>query len=366
VTIYQLLGRCAKVEVSPAELANLRQAVALAPNLTRLVEEAEAQRMAPLFYFHTRAAGAELPEDIRLTLQGLTLRHTAAAEVRTVVLKELLALAQGAGIQVILLKGAATAYLAYPSPALRPMRDLDILVRPADLTGLYAILERMGFVTPVSHSSLVISDKHLPHAELKRGGLTVTLEVHTRLFDSLWRPKQPTADKLFQHARPFEIDGQPALSLSLEDLLWHTYQHLVIEDIRLNGIADLVSLSQRYVDEIDWGLIRRRYPALLEALSVIHFLTPLPPVVIERAGIHISKAPADIGKDWSGWPRLAYGRGRGKRLTFLKETFRPSEWFLRLYYGVGSTRPIWPTAVFRHPLHVASLAWLRLVKRTAR
>ena len=365
MTIYQLLGRCAKVEVSPAELANLRQAVALTPNLARLVEEAEAQRMAPLFYHHSRAAGVELPQDLRLALQALVLRHATAAETRTAVIKELLALAQGAGIQVILLKGAATAYLAYPNPGLRPMRDLDILVHPADLPALYIILDKMGFVTPVSHSPLVISDKHLPHAELQRGGLTVTIEVHTRLFDSLWRPKQPTAAELFQRARPFEIEGQPALSLSLEDMLWHTYQHLVIEDIRLNGIADLLSLSQRYVDEIDWDLIRRRYPALLEALSVIHFLTPLPAVVIERAGIQIGRAPAEIGRDWSGWPRLAYGRGRGDWPAFLKETFFPSEWFLRLYYGVGSTRPIWPTRVFRHPLHVAFLAWLRLVKRPA-
>ena len=201
MTLYPLLGRCAKAELSPTELADLRQAVALAPNLGRLVEDAEAQRMAPLFYHHTRAAGAELLDDIRLALQGLVLRHTAAAEVRTAVLKELLAQTQSAGIPLILLKGAATAYIAYPNPALRPMRDLDILVRPTDLPALYAVLDRMGFITPVSQSPLVISDKHLPHAELKRGGLTVTIEVHTRLFDSLWRPKQPTCGRTLP-ARP--------------------------------------------------------------------------------------------------------------------------------------------------------------------
>lgn len=366
MSLYQLLGRCAKAELSPAELADLRRELEGAPQLGGLLETAELQRLAPLFYRHVRAAGADLPEEIRLGLQALTLRHAAASGVRTSVLKDLLCAARSAGIPLILLKGAATAHLAYPEPALRPMRDLDVLVQPADLPVLYPVLDRMGFVTPVSQSSLMISDKHLPHAELKRGGLTVTLEVHTRLFDSLWRPQQPSAAELFQRARPFEIEGQPTLSLSLEDLLWHTWQHLVIEDIRLNGIADLLSLCQRYVDEIDWRLIRKHYPGLLGALSVIHFLTPLPPVVIERAGIRIGKAPAEIGRDWSGWPRRAMGRGRAGWPAFLKETFFPSEWFLRLYYGVGSTWSIWPTAVFRHPLHVASLAWLRLAKRTAR
>jgi hypothetical protein len=296
----------------------------------------------------------------------LTLRHAAAAGVRASVLKELLSAARAASIPLILLKGAATAWLAYPDPALRPMRDLDILVQPADLPGLYAILDRMGFVTPLSQSSLVISDKHLPHAELQRDGLTVTLEVHTRLFDSLWRPRQPAAAEFFQRARPFEIEGQPALSLSLEDLLWHTWQHLVIEDIRLVGIADLLSLSQRYVAEIDWDLIRKRYPGLLEALSVIHFLTPLPPAVIERAGIRIGRPPREIGRDWSGWPRASFGRGRGGWVAFLKETFSPSDWFLRLYYGVGSPRPLWPVRLFRHPAHILHLAWLRVVKRSPR
>lgn len=363
MSLYQLLGRCAKAELLPAELADLRRQVERIPDLGGLLETAELQRLAPLFYRHVRAAGADLPDDLRLGLQALTLRHAAAAGARTSVLKELLDAARSAGIPLILLKGAATAHLAYSEPALRPMRDLDILVQPADLPALSAILDRMGFVTPLSQSPLVISDKHLPHAELQRDGLTVTLEVHTRLFDSLWRPRQPSAAELFQRARSFEIEDQPALSLSLEDLLWHTWQHLVIEDIRLVGIADLLSLSQRYVAEINWDWIYQHYPGLLGALSVIHFLTPLPPEVIQRAGIRIGKAPAEIGRDWSGWPRLAYGRGRADWLAFLKETFFPSEWFLRLYYGVGSTQPLGFTRWLHHPAHVLHLAWLRLVKR---
>jgi len=37
--------------------------------------------------------------------------------------------------------------------------------------------------------------------------------------------------------------------------------------------------------------------------------------------------------------------------------------FLRLYHGVGSTRPLWPVRFFRHPLHVFHLSWLRLRKK---
>lgn len=363
MTLYHILGRCAKAQLPPVELSELRREVEHASMLDGLVEQAEAQRMAPLFYSHCRAAGAELPQEIRLPLQGLVLRHTAAAAVRIAVLKDLLANTQSAGIPLILLKGAATATLAYSDPALRPMRDLDILSRPQDVPGLYGILEQMGFVTPPSLSPLVISDKHLPHTELQREGLTVTLEVHTRLFDSLWRPQQPAVSELFQRARPFEIEGQPALSLSLEDLLWHTYQHLVIEEIRLIGIADLISISQRYVDEINWTLIRQHYPDLLAALSIIHFLAPLPPEVIRRSGILLGRPPTGIGQDWAGWPRRALGEGRGHVPAFLKETFFPSEWFLRLYHGVGSTRPLWPVRFFRHPLHVFHLSWLRLRKK---
>jgi hypothetical protein len=46
------------------------------------------------------------------------------------------------------LKGAALAHLVYPEPLLRPMRDIDILVRAEEVYRGYALLPQIGFTPP--------------------------------------------------------------------------------------------------------------------------------------------------------------------------------------------------------------------------
>jgi len=64
------------------------------------------------------------------------------------VLADILTCYQAAGIDVLVLKGAALAHLVYPQPVLRPMRDIDILVRAEDVYRAYARLPEIGFTPP--------------------------------------------------------------------------------------------------------------------------------------------------------------------------------------------------------------------------
>ncbi|WP_323039918.1 nucleotidyltransferase family protein [Gemmobacter sp.] len=50
------------------------------------------------------------------------------------------------GIRVAVLKGTALACSVYPSPALRPRGDTDLLADPAHVGMIHAILKRHGFV----------------------------------------------------------------------------------------------------------------------------------------------------------------------------------------------------------------------------
>ncbi len=56
-----------------------------------------------------------------------------------------LAPVQAAGIDVLVLKGMATASRFYPDPLIRLMGDVDLLVRPADISRLCDLLEGDGF-----------------------------------------------------------------------------------------------------------------------------------------------------------------------------------------------------------------------------
>ncbi len=51
-----------------------------------------------------------------------------------------------AGIRALPMKGVDVAFSVYPSPACRPMTDVDILVSPDDYEGAEGVIEREGFV----------------------------------------------------------------------------------------------------------------------------------------------------------------------------------------------------------------------------
>ena len=76
------------------------------------------------------------------------MQHAHANHVRAKVLAEILDAFQDAGIQTLVLKGAALAHLVYPHPGLRVMRDVDILVSKSEARRAQARLAEMGFDAP--------------------------------------------------------------------------------------------------------------------------------------------------------------------------------------------------------------------------
>ncbi|HZX31484.1 MAG TPA: nucleotidyltransferase family protein, partial [Rhodocyclaceae bacterium] len=54
-------------------------------------------------------------------------------------------LLQEAGIASVALKGAFLAFFAYRTPALRPMRDLDLLVRQEDAVRAFEVMKSHGY-----------------------------------------------------------------------------------------------------------------------------------------------------------------------------------------------------------------------------
>ena len=130
--------------------------------------------------------------------------------------------------------------------------------------------------------------------------------------------------------------------------------HINVWDfVRLIWVADLVSLAERFASEIDWARVKRTTPAVLELLSLLHFTTPLSDGLLSQAPINIGRSPQGIGLDYQGWPRVQ--RSSWQKLGFrrvLRYTLLPSEWWLRLRYSRGSTRPLFWHRWVRHPLYI--------------
>jgi hypothetical protein len=247
------------------------------------------------------------------------------------------------------------AHLVYPEPGLRPMRDIDLLVNEAQMVQAQQVLAGLGFHAPLPDNNL--RDKHLAPATRQTDGLTVTVELHHNLFES-FQLVSMAFDDLTSVPLAFQLGDTPAETLGCEDMLWHLCQHVayhasIWEPIRLIWVADIVGFAERFVDETDWDRVARQYPLVLNMLSLFHFVTPLSAQLRERAYIEIGKSPQGVGWEFEGWPRIPLARQRDKDLRrILYDTFVPSEWWLRLHYGLNSAQSLFWYRWFKHPLYI--------------
>lgn len=85
---------------------------------------------------------------------------------------QVLALLEDRGIPCVIIKGTAAA-MAYPHPALRPMGDIDLLVKSSDVDAAAAILEARGYALKGK------KDPKAHHYQYVRDG--VMFELHWRM-----------------------------------------------------------------------------------------------------------------------------------------------------------------------------------------
>jgi hypothetical protein len=282
------------------------------------------------------------------------MQHSHANRVRGRVLAEILDAFQVAGIPILVLKGAALAYLVYPEPGLRPMRDVDVLVSPAQVRQAQALLGELGFnAPPPSHT---LPAKHLLAAKRWGEGLQVTVELHHNLYAN--SSPNTELEALRSAAMPLTIEGVTAHTLGYEAMLEHIYQHmrvnLLLDSLRLIWLADMVSLAERFAAEIDWPRVP---PALRNTMALCHWFTPLTEELLRTASLNPGHPPQGIGREFEGWPRYALAAQRHKGYGgILRDSFFPAEWWLRFYYGLPSGPALWWSRWVRHPLHI--LRWV--------
>ena len=113
-------------------------------------------------------------------------------------------------IDALVLKGAALAWMIYPSPGLRPMVDLDVLVPRARAGEAQAALGRLGFGAEPEPRRFRRNAHHLPVAQRLDDGLPVNVEIHV---DALSRdaPSTIATNNLTEPPQPFMLNGTRAI-----------------------------------------------------------------------------------------------------------------------------------------------------------
>jgi hypothetical protein len=152
----------------------------------QLAQMASEHRIGPVLDRQVRALGLDtiIPPAIAATWAAAYRRSGINALKVKRLIVDLKTILDQANIEFVALKGAWLAWHVYPDPALRPMRDVDILVRSENAIRAFTLLQSLGFRQQQEFSTTLefalAHYKHLPGLLCPKGGKK--LEVHSRLF----------------------------------------------------------------------------------------------------------------------------------------------------------------------------------------
>jgi len=347
---FRFLSLCAQRPGSVPVADRLGSALSTVPSFDELAMAAEQHGMEPLVLAHIEQTGLAIPSDVRDRLQARRMQHAHAGAVRTRVVADIAGAMTKAEVPFLVLKGAALAHLVYDDPRLRPMRDVDLLIRKGDAGRAHDVLTRRGFrpngiAVPSRHH-------HLQAMAKTQEGATITIELHHELMVRTPFVGPRSYDDLVRRAQPFDCGGVSFQSPGCEDMLWHVYAHAFVINtlrpgaIRLLSIADLVHATEAWIDRIDWARVRWEYSRLLRAQQVLEGLVPWSPHVAEVLREQVRRPATAV---------RAYPIASDPDLSaaLIPDVLWLPEWWFRMRYGVTS----WPRWVwFRGVGHPARLA----------
>lgn len=362
----KIINVCARPQGHPAQHERLRTLCLSFTDWNNLLEEAELHGMSPLLRKHCLESGSNVPKQVLMSLELLCKQHKKNAAIRTEVLGDLLRHFRQHGLKPVLIKGAALCHLIYQEPGLRPMRDMDLLFAENEIAEAQKMLLDCGFI--VSKAPLAPDHYHQPSLHKMIEGMVVCLELHSGLYPDCPPGYPPVIfNQLYERGRTMSIDGEQARTFSHEDMLCHIYQHglrapLTYESYKLINIADIVGYAEKYMDEIDWQEIQKRYPGLYRSLPLMEQVTPWDrEKVSELFQLKKYRELQTEPQPFIGWPRRRIKELEHKVLLkkILKDTFLPPRWWLGVYYGTGLSWLRYVGAlVIQHPKNV--LWWVHV------
>lgn len=252
-------------------------------------------RLFPLLYVNLKSSGVEDPLiNIFEWVYRTTQKNTAVLFENML---PLLRQFRNAGVEFMLLKGTALILTYYKDRGLRPMMDVDILVRTTEAREAIKLLTSLGWrssITPLKGFSEIgllsrlgwtpkergIEDFSDEFFLVRHGQDFVDLERFT--IDLHWHVlhgyNEADADSPFwDDARTVEFDGIGVSVLNPTDQLLHVCSHGVswnfIPPIR--WIADAVTIVNSVKEEIEWGRLTaasKRHGKVLRMREALSFL----------------------------------------------------------------------------------------------
>jgi len=211
-----------------------------------------------------------------------------------------------AGVDIVILKGAALLRFYDGDAGLRPMSDVDVLVRTPDTERAVTVLDSLGYRPAgcAPESLERYARQHLPGWSMVADGRP-EIDLHWHV---LHQSRAATADDAFwEAAEPLELEGLRLKRLSATDQLLHACAHGLERDERgnLRWVTDAMAIVRGAAAALDWQRLRaqaaahRLVPQLRQCLRYLAtaFDAPIPESLLRA----LDREPVTLLERWEFW-----------------------------------------------------------------
>jgi hypothetical protein len=184
--------------------------------------------------------------------------HTAKRHVRIDdLLLRLDVRAREAGVAAVALKGVALHAFGVYQAGDRPMADVDLLVRPADVHRTARILESLGYAESYEtwkERVFTRVDEQEPAVLGEHSNNSVKIELHDRICERLPLRITDVSEHVFPPQPQPGLNAYPSKASLMIHLLLHAAGSMAFQSLRLLQLHDLARLSPQLTEE-DWDAV---------------------------------------------------------------------------------------------------------------
>ena len=344
------------------------------------VSMAVAHGLGPMLYRQIQQQKILLGSDgeFLVRLRDSYLVATTETTRQLTALAPLLKLAASYDMEVIALKGVALLAMVYEDPGLRPMNDVDLLVRKEDFDRMSELLQGEGYRENTLFENQFVEETigHIdPGWKTFRKG-NVVIDLHARI-NMGSGTRMISAEAMINRSNLLEFEGMqipcPLPESMLLHLIVHLDKHLQKGFTRFSNLVDIFLILEKYREHLDWEEFRHLGEltgTLITSNNWLNYLSgtigaPVPrqKVISTEYKKHVARMDRWLQKGERKvvpvvppWKRPEYGEtsGNRRRARYILSVLFPSPAYIIQVYGV------------RKKWLVPLLYPYRLVERTAR
>ena len=281
-----------------------------------------------------------IPKSSQVQLKGLYMRNVACRIQFKNELERVLAVLNGHGIPVVVMKGGALAEIVYDDPGVRPMSDLDLLVPLDRSEEAWSAVRSLGYHVTVDEAEqrrMQVIDRQL--AMLVHDTKSIIVEIHTHLVEAE-SPMRFDIETFWDGTAEVELGNTQTLTFAPEYQVANQCLNFfkdrdLFSYSALGQLCDVAEVIRVNQDEMDWDvfgsngpLAKLTGPIFCGLYLARHLLdAPVPDGVLDRV------SPSGFKPDDAG--RLVLNRVFGDQFA-MKQIVSPTQEYgkLRLLKGM--------------------------------